>query len=151
MKRKLIILSSFVLLAVFTQAQEKLSLDTIFSAIKNNHPSQKSFDAQIHSLDEAAKGARNWEPPQLSTGLWMFPYNPSLWKKQSNGTTGMGQYMISGEQMFPNKHRLDAEQNYMQAMSSVEKEKKNVSLNQLYTAAKQNYYQIIITKKKLLV
>jgi outer membrane protein TolC len=151
MKRKLIILSSFILLAVFTQAQEKLNLDTIFSAIKNNHPDQKSFDAQIRSLDEAAKGARNWDPPELATGLWMTPYNPNLWKKQNNGNTGMGQYMISAQQMFPNRKRLDAEQNYMQAMSSIEKEKKNASLNELYAAAKQNYYQLIIIKKKLAV
>src|SRR5207302_3784342 len=68
-----------------------------------------------------------------------------------NGSTGMGQYMISAQQMFPNKKRLDAEQNYMQAMSSVEKEKKNVSLNELYAGAKQNYYQLIIVKKKLVV
>jgi len=39
----------------------------------------------------------------------------------------------------------------MQSMSSVEKEKKNVSLNELYAAAKQNYYQWIIIKKKLAV
>ena len=63
----------------------------------------------------------------------------------------MGQYMISAQQMFPNKKMLNAEQNYMQAMSSVEKEKKNASLNELYAAAKQNYYQLIIIKKKLAV
>jgi len=102
-------------------------------------------------LDEAAKGARNWEAPELSTGLWMTPYNPNLWKKQSNGSTGMGQYMISAQQIFPNKKRFDAEQNYMQTMSSVVKEKKNVSLNELYATAKQNYYQLIIIKKKLTV
>src|SRR5437016_2640894 len=148
MKRKLIITSSVLLLAAFAKAQEKLTINDIFSSISTNHPDLKNYDAQIRSLDEAAKGARNWEPPQVSTGLWMVPYNPSLWTKQSNGSTGMGQYMISGEQMFPNKKRLDAEQNYMQAMSSVEKEKKNASLNELYAGAKQNYYQLIIIKKK---
>jgi len=81
----------------------------------------------------------------------MTPYNPDLWKKQSDGATGMGQYMISAQQMFPNKKRLDAEQNYMQAMSSTEKEKKNASLNELYAAAKQNYYGLIIIEKKLAV
>ncbi|HKB44434.1 MAG TPA: TolC family protein [Chitinophagaceae bacterium] len=151
MRRKLIILLFFFLFVEFTQAQEKLSLDTIFSAIKNNHPNLKSFDAQIRSLDEAAKGARNWEPPELGTGLWMTPYNPNLRKRQSNGNTGMGQYMISAQQMFPNGKRLDAEQHYMQAMSSVEKERKNTSLNELYATAKQNYFQLIIIAKKLAV
>jgi outer membrane protein TolC len=151
MKQKLVALLSLFLLAVFTQAQEKLSLDTIFSAIQSNHPDQKSFDAQIRSLDEAAKGARNWEAPELGTGLWMTPYNPNLWKKQSNGSSGMGQYMISAQQMFPNGKRLNAEQKYMQAMSLTEKEKKNAGLNELYASARQNYYQLIIIKKKLAV
>src|SRR5690348_8753409 len=132
MKLKLFIVVSVLLQSIFTKAQEKLSLEDIFSKISANSPDLKTFDAQIRSLDEAAKGARNWEPPELSTGLWMTPYNPNLWKEQINGNTGMGQYMISAQQMFPNRKRLDAEQNYMRAMSSVEKEKKNASLNELY-------------------
>jgi outer membrane protein, heavy metal efflux system len=151
MKRKLIIISSVLSLALLANAQEKLTLDDIFSRISTNSPSLKSFDAQIRSLDETAKGARNWEPPELGTGFWTTPYNPNLWKRQSNGNTGMGQYMISAQQMFPNRKRLDAEQSYMQTMSSVEKEKKNANLNELYAAAKQNYYQLIIIKKKMAV
>src|SRR6266498_438650 len=151
MNRKLIIISSVLLLTVFAKAQEKLTLDDIFSSISKNHPELKMYDAQIRSWDEAAKGARNWEPPELATGFWMTPYKPNLWKKQNDGATGMGQYMISAQQMFPNRRRLDAEQNYMEAMSSVEKEKKNASLNELYAGAKQNYYQLIIIKKKLAV
>ncbi len=103
----------------------------------------------IRSLDEAAKGARNWDAPLLSTGLYMTPYDPNLWKRQSDGANGMGQYMISVQQMFPNKKKLDADEKYMQGMSSVEKEKKNATVNELYAAAKQNYYQWIILKKKL--
>jgi len=151
MKQKFIIIPFILLLSLFTQAQEKLTLDDIFSRILSNSPDQKSFDSQIRSLDEAAKGARNWEAPDLSTGLWMTPYNPNLWKKQSNGSTGMGQYMISVQQIFPNKKRLDAEQDYMQTMSSEVKEKKNINLNELYATAKQNYYQLIIIKKKLTI
>ena len=150
MKQNLIIIS-LTLVTVSAYSQEKLTLSDIFSKILTNSPALKNYDAQIRSLDEAAKGARNWEPPELSTGFWMTPYNPNLWKKQSNGSTGMGQYMISAQQIFPNKKRLDAEQHYMQAMSSVEKEKKNASLNELYASAKQSYYQLIIIKKKLAV
>lgn len=146
--QKLFFIPLFLLTTIVTKSQEKLSLNDIFSAISTTNPDLKNFDAQIRSLDEAAKGARNWEPPELATGLWMTPYNPNLWKKQSNGSTGMGQYMISAQQMFPNRKRLNAEQTYMQSLSTVEKEKRNVSLNNLYAAAKQNYYQLIILKKK---
>src|SRR2546423_2324169 len=151
MKKKVLILSMILIPGLSVKAQEKLNLDNIFSAIQSNHPDLKSYDAQIRSLDEAAKAAKNWEPPQLSTGLWMTPYNPGLWKKQSDGNSGMGQYIISGEQMFPNRKMQNAEQKYMESMSTVEKEKKNVSINQLYATAKQNYYQLNIIKKKLAI
>jgi len=151
MKQKLFFISFLQLATIIASSQEKLTLNDIFSKISTNSPDQKSFDAQIRSLDEAAKGARNWEAPELSTGLWMTPYNPNLWKRQSDGSSGMGQYMVSAQQIFPNRRKLDAEQNYMQAMSSVEKEKKNAGLNELYAGAKQNYYQLIIIKKKLAI
>jgi len=64
---------------------------------------------------------------------------------------GMGQYMIGGQQMFPNKQKQNADAAYMQAMSSVEKEKKNASLNELVNDAKQSYYEWLILKKKLFI
>ena len=107
------------------------------------------YDAQIPSQDAAAAGARNWEAPQLSTGFWMTPYDPNLWKRQSNGSNGMGQYMISVEQMFPNGKKQDTEEKYLLGLSSVVKENKNASLNELNAAAKQNYFEWVIIKKKL--
>ena len=151
MKHTIIIISSILILTGSAYSQEKLKLDDIFSAITNNSLGLKSYDAQIRSLDEAAKGAKNWEAPELSTGFWMTPYNPGLWKKQSDGSMGMGQYMVSAQQIFPNKKLQNAEEKFMQNISSIEKEKKNASLNELYAAAKQNYYQWIIIKKKLTV
>lgn len=133
------------------RSQQVLELDSIYSLITSNSSLLKGYDAQIQSLDEASKGARNWDAPLVSTGLWMTPYDPNLWKKQGDGTNGMGQYMISVQQMFPNRKKLDADEKYMQGMSSVEKEKKNASVNELYAAAKQNYYQWIVLKKKLAV
>jgi len=151
MKRKLIFILPFLFVTTLGNSQEKLHLDSIFSRITTNHPDLKMYDAQIRSMDEAAKGAKNWEAPRLSTGLWMAPYNPGMWKKQNDGSPGMGQYMVSGEQMFPNRKMQNAEQRYMQSMSSVEKERKNVSINELFSAAKQNYLQWIVIKKKLAV
>ncbi len=87
--------------------------------------------------------------PEFTTGLWMVPYNIGLWKKGDMGETGMGQYMIGGQQMLPNKKKQQADASYMEAMSSVEKEKKNASLNDLISDAKQYYYEWLILKKKL--
>lgn len=130
---------------------QTLQLHDILDSIQQSYPSLKMYDAQIQSLDAAAKGARNWMPPQVSTGLWMTPYNTKLWKADGAGTTGMGQYMISAEQMFPNKKYNDANEAYMKAVSSVETENKEAALNDLNAAAKKNYYEWIIIEKKLSV
>jgi outer membrane protein TolC len=151
MKQTLTFLLFVLLTANAAKSQNRLSLPDVLSSITTNHPDLKGFDAQIRSLDEAAKGAKTWEPPLLSTGLWMTPYNPSTWKKQNDGSPGMGQYMISAEQMFPNTKMQNAELKYMQSMSMVEKERKNAMVNELYAQAKKSFYQWIVIKKKLKV
>lgn len=132
-----------------------LQLDNVIDSIRASHPVVKMYDYEIRSMDEAAKGAKSWMPPEFSTGLWMTPYNPSLWKKMDDGLgntkEGMGQYMVGGQQMIPNKKKQNADAAYMQAMSSVEKEKKNASLNELISDAKQFYFDWIILEKKLAV
>lgn len=153
MKRIVFILVIF-LTGKFISAQT-LRLDVILDSIAALHPSVKMYDAEIKSMDAAAKGARSWMPPEVSTGLWMVPYNIDRWKKMDDGMggtkEGMGQYMIGGQQMFPNKKKQDAEVAYMEAMSSVEKEKKKATLNELYAIAKKNYYEWMIINKKLAV
>ena len=47
--------------------------------------------------------------------------------------------------------KTGCEEKYLQAMSSVVKENKNASLNELNAAAKQNYFEWMIIKKKLAV
>lgn len=146
-----IIVIAITILGSLTAKAQVMGLDSIFAAIREGNPSLRSSDALVRSLDEAARGARTWDAPQLSTGLWMTPYNPNLWKGQADGSPGMGQYMISAEQMLPNRRRLDAEEAYMQGMSAVEKQKKGATLNELYAAAKQNYYQWMMIQKKVKV
>ena len=150
MKKILYLLFGLTVFSIFrANAQKPMGINAILNSIHASNPSLKMFDAEVRSLDEASKGARSWEAPTLSTGFWMTPYNPKLWKKNADGTPGMGQYMIGVEQMLPNKKALDAKTAYMQAMSSVDKEKKNATLNDLYAEAKKNYYEWVIIKKKL--
>ena len=127
---------------------QTMKLDAIIDSITKLHPVVKMYDNEIRSMDEAAKGARSWMPPEFSTGLWMVPYNPSDWKKSDMGP-GMGQYMIGGQQMLPNRKKQNADAAYMEAMSSVEREKKNATLNELISDARQAYYEWIILEKKI--
>jgi outer membrane protein TolC len=146
-----VLLISLLLCQAAADAQTTMKLDDILSAIRTGHPSVKMYEADIRSSDEAAKGARSWMPPELGTGLWMAPYNPSLWKRNADGSSGMGQYMISAQQMIPNKKELDANEKYLRAVSAVGKESRQASLNELFAAAKKSYYAWLITEKKLSV
>jgi len=61
---------------------------------------------------------------------------------------GMGSFMISASQMLPNKKEQNANAAYLQSLSSVNKENKKVSLNELYAQAKKNYYDWLVIEKK---
>jgi len=145
----------FASAVAFSVKAQTMKLPDIIDSITLSHPVVKMYENEIRSMDEAAKGAKSWMPPEFSTGLWMTPYNPTRWKKMDDGMggtkEGMGQYMFGGQQMLPNKKKQNADAAYMQAMSSVEKEKKNASLNELINDASQFYYEWIILKKKLAI
>ncbi|MDP4149650.1 MAG: TolC family protein [Bacteroidota bacterium] len=145
------IISLCLLIGAFHQGAtaQTLKLTDILDTIRRSHPSVKMYDAEIRSMDAAAKGAHSWMAPEISTGFWMTPYNVNLWKRDASGAAGMGQYMISGEQMFPNKKYNDANAAYMESLSSVEKENKNAGLNELFAAAKENYNSWIVIQKKI--
>jgi outer membrane protein TolC len=145
--KKSILLSLFISYLIVAHAQT-MHLDAILDSIQYSNPSAKMYDANVRSIDASAKGARSWMAPEISSGLWMVPYNTSLWKS-NNGATGLGQYMISGEQMFPNRKYNDANEAYMNAMSASEKDNKNAALNEFYATAKKNYYEWVILIKKL--
>lgn len=144
-----------LVLALFTlwkvSGAQVLKLEDILDSITISNPVVQMFNSEIRSMDEAAKGAKSWMPPEFSAGFWMVPYNSSLWKRGDDGVTGMGQFMIGGQQMLPNMKKLNADAAYMTSMSSVEIENKNATLNELRQDAKQLYYSWVILKMKLLI
>lgn len=127
---------------------QTLSLDAVLSTIKTNNPQLKMYDTDIQSMDAAAKGAKSWMAPQINTGLFMTPYDVKMWKGDEMNP-GMGAYMLGFTQMIPNASQLRADSDYMNAMSSVEAENKNFTVNQLNALAKANYYQWLVLDKKI--
>src|SRR5688572_33007993 len=92
---------TIILLVIGCSAQSQtIRIEDVLNAVQENHPQLKMHDADIRSMDAAAEGAKSWMPPEISTGFWMMPYNPSFWKKQDMGS-GMGQYMVGMQQMLP--------------------------------------------------
>ncbi|RRQ46925.1 TolC family protein [Chryseobacterium sp. SC28] len=129
---------------------QQMSLPAVMDSIAANHPVVKMYNAEIRSMDAAAKGARSWMPPTVGAGFFMTPYNAKLWQRDGD-MLGMGSVAVSVEQMFPNRKKLDANENLMKAMSSVEKEKLFAALNENFQDAKKLYYSSIVLDKKLKV
>ncbi|UQD55152.1 TolC family protein [Flavobacterium sp. K5-23] len=143
----LLVISCLVFCTTNVGAQT-LALDAVLTRIKTNNPQLKMYDADIQSMNAAAIGAKSWMAPQINTGLFMTPYDTKMWKADEMNP-GMGAYMVGFTQMIPNASKLKADYNYMNAMSSVEAENKNYTINQLNALAKANYYQWIVLDKKI--
>ena len=148
--KKVKLIFGLILSVLNAQSQRVLTKVEILSEIEKNHPALKMLDAEARSMDEAAKGAYSWMAPELGAGFFQTPYDPNRWKYM-NGQPGMGAFMISGQQMFPGKKRQNAEFAYMHAQSSVEKQKKDVVMNELLYITRKNYYDWIVIEKKLKV
>ena len=151
-KHKVTLVASMCLLFSLCQAQQRLDLNTLLNSIERNNPVSRMYEADIRSMDEAAEGARSWMPPEIGAGLFMTPYNTKRWKAMDNGMDeGMGSFMISLQQMIPNRGKLKADQAYMRSMSGGAKEQRQTALNDLYAQAKKAYYEWVVMEKKKVV
>lgn len=148
--KQLIIITTCLLQLQVSHSQQVLSLNDIREAIEKNHPVLKMLDAEARSMEEAAKGAYNWMPPELGAGFFQTPYHPRNWKSM-NGQPGMGMFMVSAQQMFPNRKKQAAEYEFMHTQSSVAHQKKDVLVNDLLYTARKNYFDWIVLEKKLQV
>ena len=148
LNNKFYIALSCLIISANNLAAQTLTLENVLSTIKTNNPQVKMYDADIQSMDAAAKGAKSWMSPQVETGFFMTPYNIKMWKADEMNF-GMGNYMLGVTQMIPNASKLKADFNLMNAMSAVEKENKNFTINQLKALAKKNYYQWLVLNRKI--
>ncbi len=145
MKNRFKTITVLLLAALDSNGQTPLSLDSILTRIERNHPALKAPDARIREFDTYAKGAVSLPPPQVSGGFWMTPYNPKMWSE------GMGAFMLSGEQMLPNRKMQEAEGRYMASMSGMQVAEKGVMRNMLFAEAKTAFYNWQVLKKKTAV
>src|SRR5688572_3065472 len=130
--RTIAIMVALLIGSFITYAQKQFSLHEILDSIQADNPLSRMYDADIRSMNEAARGAKSWMPPEVGAGFFMTPYNPQKWKKMSDMEPGMGSFMISFQQMFPNPKKLNADTRYMQSMSGAAMEQKATALNELY-------------------
>ncbi len=147
-KNNYYIITCILILHFAPLSAQLLTLNEVLENITLNNPQLKMYDADIKSMDVVSAGAKSWMPPQVQAGFFMTPYNPAFWK--ADGVfAGMGNFMVGGTQMIPNRRKQMADFNYMNAMSSVEKENKKYYLNQLFAVAKTNYHEWMVLNKKV--
>lgn len=132
-------------------AQQPYNINQILDSIQASSPIGKMYDADIRSMDEAARGARSWMPPEAGAGFFMTPYDSKRWKKMGDMEPGMGSFMVSLQQVFPNQRKLNADAAYMQSMSGKAREQKQTALHEIYTQAKKAYFDWVIIEKKMTI
>ena len=119
LKNKYYIAIGCLILSFASSRAQTVSLDEVLKKIETNNPQLKMYDADIQSMEAAAKGAKSWMPPQVETGFFMTPYNSKMWKANEMNP-GMGNYMLGVTQMIPNASKLNANENLMKAASCAE-------------------------------
>lgn len=128
------------------------ALDSMLNTIERNNPELRKFDAQVKAYRTYADGAKALEAPQVGAGFFMTPYSVQMWKPDGmTGSSGMGSFMVTAQQMVTNPKKLNANSTYMQSMSNVDKEMKYSMRNEMFSMAKMNYYEWQILKKKLTI
>jgi cobalt-zinc-cadmium efflux system outer membrane protein len=140
-------LIGFILLwnTIPVKAQDVISLDSIINIIEKENPDLKFFDQKILSQDAKVAGAKSWMAPMIGAGTFMTPYPGQ--NTMNNGDKGA--LMIVAEQSLPSPAKIKSKQSYLASLSNITKDQKALTLNNLKALAKENYYDVIINKKKL--
>ena len=141
MKRKKLLIFICCLYYGSTYAQ-LVSLDTVLSRIEKNNLSLLSYLNKIKADDELVNGANTWMPPKFAAEYDDIPYNYNPDKTQLR---------LSLMQDFPNPKKINAKQNYLQSISSIDKNESEFHKIELFTIAKEAFYKRYITEQKIKV
>lgn len=144
------IIRNFILLVLvsgstITYGQEVLTLNKVLQEINANNPILKAFDSQVKSQDAKVEGAGAWMAPMIGAGTFMTPYPGSMVTDEA----GKGAWMLSAEQDIPNPAKTRAKAEYLAAQSSVTRAAQDFQANQLRARAKQLYYELLVSHKKI--
>ncbi len=123
---------------VLLESTHVVSLDSVLSSIDKNNPMLKMVDEQVEAAENFSQMSKSWMPPTFSTGPWQSQYRDF----------SIGMWMFTGEQMIPNPAKQKANYKYMQGMIPVEQKGRDVKKNELFSMAKESYFEYVMLKKK---
>ena len=122
--------------------QQRVSLDSILSVVKERNPLVKSFSSRADAMSAYAKGAKSWMAPEVGGGFWMLPY------KRVDDPRDKGQIMLSVQQKFTSPAKLRANQGYLESKAAIEQASETYVFNEVRAQAKTAYYQWLVLEKK---
>jgi cobalt-zinc-cadmium efflux system outer membrane protein len=130
------------LLSVPVYAQ-KYTLNDVLNKIEQNNPSILAYQNRIDAAIENAKSARAWAPPKAGVEWDMLPYNLDY----DRGSM----LRLSAMQDFPNAKRNSAKESYMKSIAFSEKYAGEFHKVELFAEAKEVYYKIYISQRRIAV
>ena len=116
-------------------AQQRVSLDSILSVIKERNPMLKNYRSRGEAMNAYAKGANSLMAPEVGGGFWMLPY------KKVDDPRDRGQIMLSVQQKFTNPAKLRANRGYLESKAAIELASESYIFNELRAEARSAYYQ----------
>lgn len=141
--KKVVLISCYFLLTCFCYAQQTMNLNSVFENIEKNNPLLQSYVNRIEA-DKAMVGSANtWNAPRAGVELDANPYS------FDNFYTGMVRTSIMQE--FPNRNAVSAKKEYLESLSQIDMHESMFVRNKLFTEAKDAYYAIFISQKKIKV
>ena len=142
---------TFALIAVLSSyaahSQQRLKLDSILSAIKQNSPMLQEYRYKAEALTEISKGAKSWMAPMVGLGTFMTPYPGQMVMDERD----KGSIMISAEQSIPNPAKLRANQQLLSSKAAIEEAAGSYTFNELRSQAKTAFYDWFVLEKKLVI
>lgn len=142
---------AFALIAVLgsyaAHSQQRLKLDSILSAIKQNSPMLQEYRYKAEALNEISKGAKSWMAPMVGLGTFMTPYPGQMVMDERD----KGSIMLSAEQSIPNPAKLRANQQLLSSKAAIEEAAGSYTFNELRSQAKTAFYDWFVLEKKLVI
>lgn len=145
--KKIFLILFMMMMVSEAKSQNVLSFEEITDSILQNHPMLKMAAASSGAMDAEAEGAWSWMAPEFGAGFFQTPYNPGKWRGTAE-MPGMGMFMVSAEQMFPNRKAQQARYRFLKSKGDVELEKKAGWYNELVSQARSAYYELIVIAEK---
>lgn len=137
MRYLLIFISSLLFISASAQT---ISLDEVLTKIEEKNPALLAYQNKISAAEEMVNTAGAWMPPMFGAEWDDIPYQFDYNKSQLR---------FSLSQSFPNQKRINAKENYLKSLSSIDKNESEYYKIELFTKAKEAYYKRYTTEKKI--